>query len=156
MAMFNFNSSSRLFSHKFDALNKKLQPHHKMIKFAMVGAGGFVVDCAVFALLHYVIGLPLMSARIGSFIVAATTTWFGNRVLTFELKGQGSWSEKLIQWQKFMLSASISAIPNLLCFKLMTELLPAFTGAVFIAMAVGILVGMVSNYLLSQYWVFTR
>ncbi|MFA0485797.1 GtrA family protein [Vibrio sp. 10N.222.55.B11] len=154
--MFNFNSSSRLFSHKFDALNKKLQPHHKMIKFAMVGAGGFVVDCAVFALLHYVIGLPLMSARIGSFIVAATTTWFGNRVLTFEFKGQGSWSEKLIQWQKFMFSASISAIPNLLCFKLMTELLPAFTGAVFIAMAVGILVGMVTNYLFSQYWVFTR
>ncbi|WP_122081727.1 GtrA family protein [Vibrio coralliirubri] len=154
--MFNFNSSSRLFSHKFDALNQKRQPHHKMIKFAMVGAGGFVVDCAVFALLHYVIGLPLMTARIGSFIVAATTTWFGNRVLTFEFKGQGNWSEKLVQWQKFMFSASISAIPNLLCFKLMTELLPAFTGAVFIAMTVGILVGMVSNYLLSQYWVFAR
>ncbi|MEZ8613710.1 GtrA family protein [Vibrio sp. 10N.239.311.D11] len=154
--MFNFNSSSRLFSHKFDVLNQKLQPHHKMIKFAMVGSGGFVVDCAVFALLHYVIGLPLMSARIGSFIVAATTTWFGNRVLTFEFKGQGNWSEKLIQWQKFMFSASISAIPNLLCFKLMTELLPAFTGAVFIAMAVGIFVGMVSNYFLSQYWGFAR
>ncbi|MCP4866209.1 MAG: GtrA family protein, partial [Alteromonas sp.] len=44
----------------------------------------------------------------------------------------------------------------LLCFKLMAELLPVFTGAVFIAMAVGILVGMVTNYLFSQYWVFTR
>lgn len=156
MAMSSFNSLSRLFSDKFDTLNQKLQPHHKMIKFAMVGAGGFVVDCTVFALLHYVIGLPLMSARIGAFIIAATTTWFGNRVLTFEFKEQGGWLDKLIQWQKFMLSASISAIPNLLCFKLMTELLPTFTGAVFIAMAVGILVGMISNYLLSQYWVFAR
>ncbi|MFA0312227.1 GtrA family protein, partial [Vibrio splendidus] len=49
-----------------------------------------------------------------------------------------------------------SAVPNLLCFKLMTELLPVFTGVIFIAMAVGILVGMVTNYLLSQYWVFAR
>ena len=97
-----------------------------------------------------------MTARIGSFIAAATTTWFGNRVLTFGFKGKGSWSDKLIQWQKFMFSASISAVPNLLCFKLMAELLPVFTGAVFIAMAVGILVGMVTNYLFSQYWVFTR
>lgn len=143
-------------NNKLQAHSQKLQSHHKMVRFAVVGAGGFVVDCAVFALLHYIVGLPLMTARISSFIAAATTTWFGNRVLTFGFKGQGRWSDKLIQWQKFMFSASISAVPNLLCFKLMVELLPVFTGAVFIAMAVGILVGMVTNYLFSQYWVFTR
>lgn len=147
--MSNVNSGLRM-------INYKLQSHHKIVRFAVVGVGGFVVDCTVFVLLHYIVGLPLMTARIGSFIAAATATWFGNRVVTFGFKGQGSLSEKLIQWQKFMFSASISAVPNLLCFKLMTELLPAFTGAVFIAMAVGILVGMVTNYLFSQYWVFTR
>ncbi len=145
-----------MFNHKLQSNGQWLQSHHKMVRFAMVGVGGFVVDCLVFTLLHYVIELPLMTARIGSFIAAATTTWFGNRVLTFEFKGQGNWSEKLIQWQKFMFSASISAVPNFLCFQLMTELLPVFTGVVFIAMAVGILVGMVTNYLFSQYWVFTR
>ena len=124
-------------NNKLQAHSQKLQSHHKMVRFAVVG-------------------LPLMTARISSFIAAATTTWFGNRVLTFGFKGQGRWSDKLIQWQKFMFSASISAVPNLLCFKLMVELLPVFTGAVFIAMAVGILVGMVTNYLFSQYWVFTR
>lgn len=143
-------------NNKLQAHSQKLQSHHKMVRFAVVGAGGFVVDCAVFALLHYIVGFPLMTARIGSFIAAATTTWFGNRVLTFGFRGQGRWSDKMIQWQKFMFSASISAVPNLLCFKLMVELLPVFTGAVFIAMAVGILVGMVTNYLFSQYWVFTR
>lgn len=145
-----------MLNYKLQAHSQKLQSHHKMVRFAVVGVGGFVVDCAVFALLHYIVGLPLMTARISSFIAAATTTWFGNRVLTFGFKGQGRWSDKLIQWQKFMFSASISAVPNLLCFKLMVELLPVFTGAVFIAMAVGILVGMVTNYLFSQYWVFTR
>ena len=143
-------------NNKLQAHSQKLQSHHKMVRFAVVGVGGFVVDCAVFALLHYIVGLPLMTVRISSFIAAATTTWFGNRVLTFGFKGQRRWSDKLIQWQKFMFSASISAVPNLLCFKLMVELLPVFTGAVFIAMAVGILVGMVTNYLFSQYWVFTR
>ncbi|MGI9876397.1 GtrA family protein [Vibrio chagasii] len=154
--MFSVNSGLQMVNNKLQAHSQKLQSHHKMVRFAVVGAGGFVVDCAVFALLHYIVGLPLMTARISSFIAAATTTWFGNRVLTFGFKGQGRWSDKLIQWQKFMFSASISAVPNLLCFKLMVELLPVFTGAVFIAMAVGILVGMVTNYLFSQYWVFTR
>ncbi|KAB0477594.1 GtrA family protein [Vibrio chagasii] len=154
--MFSVNSGLQMLNNKLQAQSQKLQSHHKMVRFAVVGAGGFVVDCAVLAFLHYIVGLPLMTARIGSFIAAATTTWFGNRVLTFGFKGQGRWSDKLIQWQKFMFSASISAVPNLLCFKLMVELLPVFTGAVFIAMAVGILVGMVTNYLFSQYWVFTR
>ena len=154
--MFSVNSGLQILNNKLQAHSQKLQSHHKMVRFAVVGAGGFAVDCAVFALLHYIVGLPLMTARVGSFIAAATTTWFGNRVLTFGFKGQGRWSDKLIQWQKFMFSASISAVPNLLCFKLMVELLPVFTGAVFIAMAVGILVGMVTNYLFSQYWVFTR
>ena len=154
--MFSVNSGLQILNNKLQAHSQKLQSHHKMVRFAVVGVGGFVVDCAVFALLHYIVGLPLMTARISSFIAAATTTWFGNRVLTFGFKGQGRWSDKLIQWQKFMFSASISAVPNLLCFKLMVELLPVFTGAVFIAMAVGILVGMVTNYLFSQYWVFTR
>lgn len=145
-----------MYKNKCLTFSHRLQAHHKIVRFAVVGIGGFVVDCAVFALLHYLIGLPLMSARIGAFIAAATTTWFGNRVLTFECKGQGNWSEKWIQWQKFMLSASISAIPNLICFKLMTELLPAFSGGVFVAMAMGILAGMVTNYLFSQHWVFAR
>ncbi|MEZ9655419.1 GtrA family protein [Vibrio splendidus] len=154
--MFSVNSGLRMINNKLQTQSQRLQSHHKMVRFAMVGVGGFVVDCLVFALLHYVVGLPLMASRIGSFIVAATATWLGNRVLTFEFKGQGNWSEKLIQWQKFMFSASISAVPNFLCFQLMMELLPVFTGVIFIAMAVGILVGMVTNYLLSQYWVFAR
>ncbi|KAB0464673.1 GtrA family protein [Vibrio kanaloae] len=154
--MFSVNSGLRMFNNKLQTHSQRLRSHHKVVRFAVVGVGGFVVDCSVFALLHYVFGVPLMIARIGSFIAAATTTWFGNRVLTFGFRGQGNWSEKLIQWQKFMFSASISAVPNILCFKLMTGLLPPITGVVFIAMAVGTLVGMVTNYLFSQYWVFTR
>ena len=154
--MVSLNVSLRVCRYMLRVCSQRLQSQQKIFRFAVVGVCGFVVDCAVFALLHYLIGLPLMNARIGAFIVAATTTWFGNRVLTFDCKEQGSWSDKLIQWQKFMLSASISAIPNLLCFQLVMQLLPEFTGAVFVAMAVGILVGMMTNYLFSQHWVFAR
>lgn len=82
-----------MINNKLQTQSQRLQSHHKMVRFAVVGVGGFVVDCLVFALMHYVIGLPLMTARIVSFIAAATTTWFGNRVPTFGFKGQGNWSQ---------------------------------------------------------------
>ena len=85
--MFSVNSGLRMINNKLQTQSQRLQSHHKMVRFAVVGVGGFVVDCWVCALLHYVIGLPLMTARIVSFIAAATTTWFGNRVLTFGYSG---------------------------------------------------------------------
>ena len=107
--MVSLNASLRVCKDKLRVYSQNLQSHHKIIRFAAVGVGGFVVDCAVLAFLHYIVGLPLMTARIGSFIAAATTTWFGNRVLTFGFKGQGRWSDKLIQWQKFMFYHQLKA-----------------------------------------------
>lgn len=133
-----------------------LRSHHQLIKFACVGAGGFVVDCAAFALFHFAGDLSVMWARVLAFLAAATSTWIGNRVLTFEYQGTGSRKDDFKQWQKFMTSAMISAVPNLICFKALTLILPEFYGSLFLAMAVGVLVGMVSNYLLSKAWVFKQ
>lgn len=138
------------------SIERVLRPHHQLIKFACVGAGGFFVDCAAFALFHFVGDLSVIWARMLAFLVAATSTWIGNRVLTFEYQGTGSRRDGFKQWQKFMTSAMISALPNLICFKALTLMLPAFYGSLFLAMAVGVLVGMVSNYLLSKAWVFKQ
>ena len=138
------------------SIERVLRSHHQLIKFACVGAGGFVVDCVAFALFHFVGDLSVMWARMLAFLVAATSTWIGNRVLTFEYQGTGSRRDDFKQWQKFMTSAMISALPNLICFKALTLILPEFYGSLFLAMAVGVLVGMVSNYLLSKAWVFKQ
>ncbi|WP_372065439.1 GtrA family protein [Vibrio pelagius] len=138
------------------SIERVLRPHHQLIKFACVGAGGFFVDCAAFVLFQYVGDLSVMWARALAFLVAATSTWFGNRLLTFEYQGTGSRRDDFRQWQKFMTSAMISAVPNLICFKALTLILPEFYGSLFLAMAAGVLVGMISNYLLSKVWVFKQ
>ena len=138
------------------SVERLLRSHHQLVKFACVGAGGFVVDCSAFALFHFVGDLSVMWARVLAFFVAATSTWLGNRVLTFAYQGTGSRRDDFRQWQKFMVSALLSAIPNLICFKLLTLIMPEFYGSLFLAMAVGVLVGMVSNYLLSKAWVFKQ
>ncbi|MBD1556428.1 GtrA family protein [Vibrio sp. S9_S30] len=124
---------------------------HRLFKFAFVGGIGFLVDTAVFALLYYVFEMPIFSSRVIAFVLAATATWIGNRVLTFSDREQ---SDKAKQWQKHMVAAVCSAIPNLGVFKMVIALFGDQGAMPFMALVAGILVGMVSNYFLSSKWVF--
>ncbi|EKO3782711.1 GtrA family protein [Vibrio harveyi] len=125
----------------------------RLLTFAMVGGVGFIVDTLIFMVLFQRAGVELMMARGLAFCVAATTTWLGNRCLTFS---QSTKDRAFNQWQKFMLSASISALPNFAVFKVTTLLLGTQGTTVYIALVMGILAGMVSNYLLSMHWVFQQ
>ncbi len=125
----------------------------RLLTFAMVGGVGFIVDTLIFMVLFQWAGTELMIARGLAFCVAATTTWLGNRCLTFS---QSTKDRAFNQWQKFMLSASISALPNFAVFKVTTLLLGTQGTTVYIALVMGILAGMVSNYLLSMHWVFQQ
>lgn len=125
----------------------------RLLTFAMVGGVGFIVDTLIFMVLFQWAGVELMMARGLAFCVAATTTWLGNRCLTFS---QSTKDRAFNQWQKFMLSASISALPNFAVFKVITLLLGTQGTTVYIALVMGILAGMVSNYLLSMHWVFQQ
>lgn len=122
-----------------------------VVLFAFVGCVGFVVDAAVFSLFFELIGLPVFTARMIAFVCAATTTWAGNRVLTFKHRARVS---RLTQWKKFMLAACFSALPNLLVFKISLHLLEGVQYAPYVALVLGVLAGMVSNYTLSSRWVF--
>ncbi|MGR5132148.1 GtrA family protein [Vibrio alfacsensis] len=123
----------------------------RLIRFAFVGGVGFVIDTLAFALLFQWLGLELMGARGIAFIFAATTTWLGNRWLTFSRAGKQS---PFTQWQKFMATACMSALPNFAVFKGVALLLGTQGMMVYLALVMGILAGMVSNYLLSAKWVF--
>ncbi|ELY1986437.1 GtrA family protein [Vibrio harveyi] len=125
----------------------------RLLTFAMVGGVGFIVDTLIFMVLFQWAGVELMIARGLAFCVASTTTWLGNRCLTFS---QSTKDRAFNQWQKFMLSASISALPNFAVFKVTTLLLGTQGTTVYIALVMGILAGMVSNYLLSMHWVFQQ
>ncbi len=124
-------------------------PH--ILVFAFVGSVGFVVDAAIFTLLFEFFNITALTARLIAFICAATTTWIGNRVLTFKHRAQTS---RLSQWKKFMVASCFSALPNLLVFKISLELLAKTQFTPYIALILGVLAGMISNYTLSSRWVF--
>ncbi len=126
---------------------------HRLFKFAVVGGIGFLVDTAVFSLFYYLVEIPIFSSRVIAFVVAATATWAGNRAFTF---GDREQSAKAKQWQKHMVAALCSAIPNLGVFKLVIFAFGDQGVMPFVALVAGILVGMFSNYFLSSKWVFAN
>src|SRR5687768_4866527 len=54
-----------------------------LLRFALVGGVGFLIDCAVLTLLMRSAGLSAWQARIPSFASAVAATWLLNRHLTF-------------------------------------------------------------------------
>lgn len=122
----------------------------QLFKFGLVGSIGFVVDAIIFSVLFYLLELPLMSARVPAFVVSATVTWYGNRVLTFASTDQN----RARQWLTFIAGASFSALPNFAVFKLCTLWLGTEGFQAMLALVAGIGVGMVSNYLISRKVVF--
>lgn len=123
----------------------------RLVKFALVGGIGFVVDALVFSAFFYLLDVPLFVSRSIAFLFAATSTWIGNRLFTFSDREREA---KLRQWLRFMLTASFSAIPNFAAFSLVTYLLGSKGPNALIALVIGVLVGMVSNYIISSKWVF--
>lgn len=119
----------------------------KAVKFAIVGGTGFIIDGAIFYLLMQA-GLETMKARLVAFWLTATFTWLGNKHLTFQCQQQ---SRLYAQWAKHMLSAHCSGAANLLSFYILSWYCP-----LKVAFTVGILIGAVFNYWLSDRFVFTR
>ncbi|EGU47464.1 hypothetical protein VII00023_07289 [Vibrio ichthyoenteri ATCC 700023] len=139
---------------------------HRMVRFALVGGVGFIVDALMFAVLFYLCSMPLWIARGGAFFCAASVTWLGNRCFTFKATFEAlspvpngtKWFELRIepwtQWLKFLGSALMSAIPNFVMFQMVIMMLGAEGFKPVVALAMGVLTGMVSNYFLSSRWVF--
>ena len=88
-----------------------------------------------------------MISRLIAFWLAATTTWYGNRHFTF----QASHQPPLAQWGKHMVSCHVSGCANLALFYVATTVMP-----VSISFVLGILLGMVLNYLFSSVLVYSN
>jgi putative flippase GtrA len=123
--------------------------NHKFIRFSIVGLVGFAVDALVFSVCLFGFGFSSLWSRVLSFVVAASTTWIGNRRFTFR-----SHSAPAGEWRKFLISATVSIVPNLSVFQLVLFGLGENHITVFIALVCGTLSGMLSNYFLSAKWVF--
>lgn len=61
------------------------------VKFLVVGAAGFIVNLAAFALL-YELGVPYLAASIASYAISNALMYIGNRYFTFGLSHEGFWA----------------------------------------------------------------
>ena len=118
-------------------------------RFLTVGASGFVINIAVYALLVHPLGVPYILAAVISNVVALTSNFFLNRHWTFE----ATHHRRLLQAPRFAVVSVTGFVVNLLVLRFCVEVadvakLPAEVIASAIAAPV--------NFLGSRQWAFRR
>lgn len=124
----------------------------KFLRFAIVGAAGFFVDAGILAFGLNVLSLDPYSARILSYIGAATFTWWGNRLFTF--REQASADARTSEWGRFIAVNLVGAFFNYGVYALLVTFAPDPFNNPFIALAAGSLSGLAFNFFGSKRFVF--
>ncbi len=80
---------------------------YRFIRFAFIGGIGFIVNvCILYALRHEI---GLMPARVVSYVMAVSTTWFLNRCFTFNSENPRYFRE----WLKYLMIYIVSGCINI-------------------------------------------
>jgi len=121
------------------------------LRFALVGAAGFVVnEGALWIALHY-LHLGKDAAWFFAFVPAVTFTWWGNRSFTFREHASTGARAMLREWVRFVTTNSFGALVNFVIYELLIHLTAA---SPLLALACGVLAGMAFNFTLSKKFVF--
>ena len=119
--------------------------------FGAVGVAGFVVDVAVLYGSLWVLGLGYLSARLVSFLAAATFTWYLNRSLTFADCDRSGPRRQLV---RFLAVNSLGGAVN---YSVYAIAMIGFSGDAWrplLAVAIGSLSGLALNFFGSRRLVF--
>jgi putative flippase GtrA len=128
----------------------------RFVRFSVVGGAGFFVNEAALALAHELLGAGPRLGWFLAFIPAVTFTWWGNRNLTFADKASGGPVGMLAEWARFVATNSLGAAANFAIYVVLLGWAPWPLNIPYLALAVGILVGLVFNYALSKRLVFRK
>jgi putative flippase GtrA len=123
----------------------------QFLRFGLVGVAGYLVDATVLTVLVEAADVDPYSARVVSFICAASTTWWLNRHFTFARNPD----QKLAhQWIGFLLVSTGGALINYGAYVLTLHFWPLAYDYPAIGAAVGALAGMLFNFPMSKLLVF--
>ncbi|MBN0987870.1 glycosyltransferase [Amphritea pacifica] len=120
-------------------------------QFGLVGGTGFVIDSLIYFALQAFFGLGHNFSRAISFWPAATWNWFWNRTITFTHREK---SNHLRQWLSFLATSLAGFVMNFGTYTTLTSYVPFFIDNKFIALILGVLVGMGFNFMMARIFVF--
>ena len=118
----------------------------QLAKFCAVGAAGYVVNLAVYAMLYKVAGVHYLLAAVGSFLVAVTNNYTWNRLWTF----RGQRGHVAYQGMRFFVVALLALAANVIVLRLLVE---AGLGKI-VAQAIAIILVTPLNFLGNKLWSF--
>jgi putative flippase GtrA len=119
------------------------------VGFAIIGVVGFGVDAAVVAIAVRGLGFSPYQARLCSYLFAVATTWWLNRRYTFR-----STAPPLREFLAFLLANAFGASINLLVYAGIIAWRGSAGWMPILAVAVGSLAGLSTNFLFSSKVVF--
>ena len=134
----------RLYKYKFSVLAE-------LVLFSMVGASGFLIDVTFYYVLQWGVGIDDIVARGFSFWVAASWNWYLNRVITFS---DAFKSRKKAQWLLFVLVSLFGFSINWGIYVLLTLNVDFFAAYKFLALVLGVLAGLGTNFMFSRLFIF--
>jgi putative flippase GtrA len=126
----------------------------RFLRFAVVGGAGFLVNEVALLLAKHYLGAGDHAAWFIAFAPTVTFTWWGNRKLTFADKASGGHRGMLAEWARFVATNALGAAANFAIYALLIAYAPAPLNIAYIALAIGILAGLVFNFTLSKRLVF--
>lgn len=85
---------------------------HAFVRFALVGAGGYLVNAAMLALGTHLLHLPVEAALAFAIFVAMCCTWLGNRYLTFRERRAHGARAMTEEWLRFVGANLVGALVN--------------------------------------------
>jgi len=125
----------------------------RFLRFALVGACGFFVNEAALWLALRLLHLGPYLGGLFSFFMAATFTWWGNRMVTFR-EGAARGAGILREWVRFVAANGIGFAVNFAVYASLVRFTPAPANNPFLALACGTIAGLVFNFAASSKFVF--
>jgi putative flippase GtrA len=123
----------------------------QFLRFGLVGVAGYIVDASVLTSFVEILHVDPYSARVVSFLCAASTTWWLNRHFTFAKSSEQKASR---QWLSFLLVSTGGAAINYGAYVITLQVWPLAYEYPAIGAAVGALAGMLFNFPMSKLLVF--
>lgn len=124
----------------------------RILRFAAVGAVGFVVDAGLVVLLVHGIGSAPLPGRVASFVTAATVTYLLNKHFTFRVAGGFA----VERWFVYVLTTSLGAAINVGIYAWWIGHYGHTALQLVLGTAAGSLIAMCVNFVISSRIVFRR